>query len=132
MRSFLFGICLGVSRNEQRRQRVRRVMCVTSEQVAERASPALSDDDAREALGRLCRVLASVAPEDRSLFVGRHVDQIELAELAAARGWSLPVTKRRVARMNRRLALAMLAEPALAGYAGEFLSRCGRQTRCGA
>lgn len=132
MRSFLFGICLGVTRNEQRRTRVRRVMCATPEQLPERASPALTDDDAREALGRLCRLLAAVAPEDRTLFVCRHVEQIELADIATARGWSLPVTKRRVARMNRRLALGMLGEPALARYAGGFLSRCGRQTRAGA
>lgn len=132
LRPFLFGICLGVTRNERRRQRVRRVMRAASDDLPERASPAVADDDAREALARFCRVLNAVAPDDRSLFVSRHVDKAELAEIAVARRWSLPVTKRRVARMNRRLAFALVSEPALAGYAGAFLARCGRQTRGGA
>jgi RNA polymerase sigma-70 factor (ECF subfamily) len=130
LRPFLFGICLGVTLNEQRRRRVRRAVRAMPDEVLEQQAIAPApDSDAREALRRLCCILGAVAPADRDLFVSRHVDKAELADIASRQRWSLPVTKRRVARMNRRLGLAMLADPALESYARGFFSRCGDQAR---
>lgn len=130
LRPFLFGICLGVTQNEQRRKRIRRVVCPMRDDALERhgISPP-PDSDAREALRRLRRILESVAPADRELFVSRHVHKLEMPDIACHQGWSLAVTKRRVAMMNRRVGLATLRDPALTEYARGFFTRCGRQSR---
>ncbi|MES1207486.1 MAG: sigma-70 family RNA polymerase sigma factor [Pseudomonadota bacterium] len=130
LRPFLFGICLGVTQNAQRRQRIRRLVCSMRDDALERRGiSAPADSDAREALSRLCRILESVAPAERELFVSRHVHKLEMPDIASRQGWSLAVTKRRVAMMNRRLSLATLADPALTEYARGFFTRCGRQSR---
>ncbi len=130
LRPFLFGICLGVTQNAHRRQMVRRVVSSMRDDALDRqAISAPADSDAREALRRLCRILQSVAPTDRELFVSRHVHKLEMPDIASHQGWSLALTKRRVAMMNRRLSLATLADPALTEYARGFFTRCGRQSR---
>jgi RNA polymerase sigma-70 factor (ECF subfamily) len=130
LRSFLYGICVGVAQNEQRRRRVRGVVRAMPDDELEReATVAPADVDAREALRRLGRVLDAVAPVERDLFLSRHVDKAELVDIATHRRWSLPVTKRRVAQMNRRVSLALLNDPALAHHARGFFARCGHQSR---
>jgi hypothetical protein len=46
---------------------------------------------------------------------------MELAEIAAAQGWPLMTTKRRVARATRHVGLRMKRDPALAGYVERLL-----------
>ena len=63
--------------------------------------------EAREATVRLYQVLAGADPEDRALFVIRYVEKMELAEIVAIKGWSLSKTKRRLARLTRRITARM-------------------------
>jgi len=121
LRNFLIGICLGVAQNARRRARVRRAVDVAlADDVPDHPVPP-SDFEAREAAARLCRALAGAGTEDRALFVVRHVEQRELTDIAAARGWPLSTTKRRVARSTRRVGLRMKRDPALAGYVERLL-----------
>ncbi|HSS38138.1 MAG TPA: sigma-70 family RNA polymerase sigma factor [Polyangia bacterium] len=118
LRGFLVGICLGVAQNELRCARVRRraIRFVPIEET-ERHAIAPFDAAGRQAIGRLCAVLDSVSPEDRALFAVRHVQKMELTEIAATRGWSVTTTKRRLKRVTRRVGLRLQREPSLVDYA---------------
>jgi RNA polymerase sigma-70 factor, ECF subfamily len=119
---FLFGICLGVAQNARRRAFVRRRIARAPTEELPDHSVGPSDLDAREALAGFCRILAQVDAADRALFVIRHVDKRELAHIAAASGWPLTTTKRRLGRATRRVGLRMKRVPALAEYVERLLA----------
>ena len=120
LRHFLVGICLGVAQNERRRAYVRRTIDLAPGDDLPDLPVEPSDLEARQAMRRLCEVLAGTGSEDRRLFAVRHVEKMKLADIAASRGWSLAKTKRRVARVTRRVGLRLRREPALAEYASAF------------
>jgi RNA polymerase sigma-70 factor (ECF subfamily) len=121
LRSFLIGICLGVAQNAVRHARVRRAIDHAPIDDIPDPAVAASGLEAREAVMRFCRILARAAREESALFVVRHVEKMELAEIAAARGWPLVTTKRRVARATRYVGLRMKRDPTLAAYAERLL-----------
>jgi RNA polymerase sigma-70 factor, ECF subfamily len=118
LRSFLIGICLGVAQNELRRARVRRWIFLTQSGDLPDAPINGVDPEAREATERVYKILAGVSAEDRSLFVTRYIEKMELAEIAVAIGRPLSTTKRRLARATRRIGARMSGDPALADYVG--------------
>jgi RNA polymerase sigma-70 factor (ECF subfamily) len=120
LRNFLVGICLGVAQNERRRAYVRRTIDLAPGDEIPDYPVEPSDLEARQAMRRLCEVLAGAGPEDRGLFAVRHLEKMELADIAASRGWSLAKTKRHLARVTRRVGLRLRREPALADYAAAF------------
>ena len=118
LRSFLIGICLGVAQNELRCVQVRR-RAIRFVPVAEAEHPGVAPFDAagRQALARFCAILDSASAEDRALFAGRHVEKMEVADIAATRGWSVTTAKRHLKRVTRRVGLRLQREPALVDYA---------------
>src|SRR5438045_1493495 len=62
-----------------------------------------ADPLAREAVARLFGVLAAVGAEDRSLFVARYVEEMELADVAEAHGLSFSTARRRLDRAWTRV-----------------------------
>lgn len=116
LRSFLIGICLGVAQNELRRARVRRWIFLTQSGELPDAPINGSNPEAREATRRMYKILDGVSTEDRTLFVTRYVEKMELAEIATAIGRPLSTTKRRLARATRRISARMSGDPALADY----------------
>jgi RNA polymerase sigma-70 factor (ECF subfamily) len=116
LRSFLIGICLGVAQNELRRARVRRWIFLTQSGELPDAPINGSDPEAREATLRVYKILDGVSAEDRTLFVTRYVEKMELAEIATAIGRPLSTTKRRLARATKRISARMSGDPALADY----------------
>jgi RNA polymerase sigma-70 factor (ECF subfamily) len=116
LRSFLIGICLGVAQNELRRAKVRRWIFLTQSGDLPDAPINSVNPEAREATERVYKILAGVNAEDRTLFVTRYVEKMELTEIAAAIGRPLSTTKRRLARATRRIAARMGGDPALAEY----------------
>jgi RNA polymerase sigma-70 factor (ECF subfamily) len=116
LRSFLIGICLGVAQNELRRARVRRWIFLTQSGELPDAPISGANPEAREAAARIYKILAGVSAEDRTLFVTRYVEKMEMAEIAAAIGRPLSTTKRRLARATRRITARMSGDPALADY----------------
>lgn len=125
LRGFVVSICLGVARNEHRRQRVRRWMHLTSSGDLPDIPGAPLDPEAREATSRLYGVLSKVSAEDRSLFIARYVEEMEIAEIAVVHGLSFGTAKRRLARATRRISARLEREPALSVYLGR-LRRQGR------
>jgi RNA polymerase sigma-70 factor, ECF subfamily len=121
LRNFLIGICLGVAANERRRARVRQWINLAADGDLPDQAMAAPDIEAREALRGFQRILAGIDAESRSLFVVRYVEKMELADIADASGWALATTKRRVARVTRRVGLRMMRDPALADYAARLL-----------
>lgn len=122
LRGFVFSIALGVSRNELRRARLRRFVGLDDDdrERPELATGAL-DEEAREAARHLYAVLETLGADDRSLFVARFIEKLELAELATIHGFSYGTAKRRVARLAERMGHRLRRDPVLARYAEEFV-----------
>ena len=74
------------------------------------------DTDAREALARFYKILDRVNATDRSAFVLRFMEGLELTEVAAALKLSLATTKRRLARVWARVLLLVERDPVLVHY----------------
>jgi RNA polymerase sigma-70 factor, ECF subfamily len=125
LRSFLIGITLGVAQNEVRRAKVRRWIFLTQTGDLPDAPIAASDAEAREATVRFYRILASVGAEDRTLFVTRYVEKMEVSDIADAIGRPLSTTKRRLTRATRRIAARMSSDPALADYVRALSAKLG-------
>ncbi len=116
LRSFVVGITVRVLRSELRRRRLRRWLRLTEGgELPEGAAPP-RDEVAREALRRLYRILDGIDDEARLAFALRHIEGLELAEVAAALGASLATTKRRLAKVMARVLAAARHDPALSSY----------------
>lgn len=116
LRSFLIGITLRVVGSELRRRRVRRWLHLTESGAVPETAGLEEDDDAREALRRLYAVLDRIGDGDRLIFVLRHIEGLELTEVAAALGTSLATTKRRLAKIMDRLLSMAERDPVLSAY----------------
>jgi len=117
LRGFLMSIALGVARNGRRRAWVRRFIGLTpSGELPDVPAVASWDPDAREALAHLYRLLDRQSAEDRSLFITRYVEKMEVAEIASVHGLTLATAKRRLARVTRRMGVRIGRDPALADY----------------
>jgi RNA polymerase sigma-70 factor (ECF subfamily) len=115
---FIIGVTLGVARNEARRRRIRSIVGLAStDELPEVVVPG-ERDEAREAVRALYRLLDSLGAEDRSLFIARYVEKMEVVDVATAHGVSLSTVKRRIARLALRVDSRMKSEPALAAYVG--------------
>jgi RNA polymerase sigma-70 factor (ECF subfamily) len=100
--SFVVGITIRVARGELRRRRLRRWLRLSDDG----SLPDVPTDGADvEALARLDAILGRVDDEARLAFVLRHVQGLELTEVAEALGCSLATAKRRIAKANQRIAV---------------------------
>ncbi len=117
LRGFLLSIALGVSRNEVRRARVRRWIGLTATgELPEVPAVGGWDPEAREATARLYAILERLGAEDRSLFITRYVERMEIAEIAGVLGLSVATTKRRLARVTKRVGARLGNDPVFADY----------------
>ena len=117
LRAFVVHICLGVAQNERRRRRAQRQLGLTETGELPDSPVVGADFDARQAISRCHRLLDCLRRDDRALFVRRHVEKMQLAEVAAAFDWSLSKTKRRLALVTARVVRRMQHDPVLAEYA---------------
>jgi len=116
VRGFLAGICLGVARNEARRLRVRRWVTLTSAGTLPDVAVSGADVEGRQAVRRLYAVLDKASALDRSLFVARYLEKMEVEEVARVHDLSFGTAKRRLARAVARLNRLMQRDEALAAY----------------
>jgi len=117
LRAFLFGICIGVAQNDRRRARVRRLVELRPPGDLPDHPAATPAPEARELARRVYEVLARAQPEDRLFFLMRHVDEMEIAELAEATGVSVSTARRRLARATGHIHKRLRADPGLAELA---------------
>jgi RNA polymerase sigma-70 factor (ECF subfamily) len=114
--SFSIGIAVRVARKVLYRKRVTRWLGLTRDGFLPETLYATDDPLARDALRRLYAVLDRVGPDSRTLFVLRHVEQLELTEIAVVLGDSLATTKRKLQRAVTRVHGACRSDPALLDY----------------
>jgi RNA polymerase sigma-70 factor, ECF subfamily len=113
---FVVGIAMRVTRGELRRRRLRRwLRLTTSGRVPETVVPH-EDLVAREAVVRLYGVLDRIDDDARLAFVLRHVQGMDLADVASALGCSLATVKRRLDHAAKRIQLLGGRDEALAPY----------------
>jgi RNA polymerase sigma-70 factor (ECF subfamily) len=118
LRGFLIGIAVKVAMTELRRRRVRRWVSLFNSDTPPDPPAPLRDDDAREALARLYRVLDRVDPQTRLLFSLRHIEGMELKDVATALDVSLATVKRKLAAADQRVHTLALKDERLAEYLG--------------
>lgn len=120
LKAFLTTVAVRVVLVELRRRRVRRWVTLTpTGEIPERAASP-SDDEGRAALGGLYRLLDRMPPRRRVAFVLRHIEGLELAEVAEHLKVSESTAKREVVKARESIfARAERSEPAL----WTFLSR---------
>jgi RNA polymerase sigma-70 factor, ECF subfamily len=116
LRGYLVGVAVRLAALELRRRKVRRwVMLTPTGSLPERsASPA--DAEGREALSALHRVLDGVSSRRRLAFVLRHVQGLEILDVAQALGISESTARRELERARSFILKLGEREPALKPY----------------
>lgn len=132
LRGFVAAICLGVARNEARRMRVRRWVGLTPVGALPEVAVQGADMEARQAMQRLYAVLDRANALDRSLFVARYLEKMEVEEVARAHDLSFGTAKRRLARAVTRLNRIIEGDAALASYLDGGALRPRRTSRAAA
>lgn len=123
LRSFLIGITLRVACTELRRRRRWRLRLTATGELPDIAEHGVDDGPARQALSRFESILGRLAPRTRRVFVLRHVEKLELVDVAAAMDISLATAKRHLARASLRVFAMVEREPALVDYLRDSKAR---------
>lgn len=113
LQAFVISITAYVIRYELRRRKALRWLRFGDPPDVPAAD---TDLDSREAVVRLYRILDRQDSVDRTVFVLRHLEGLELVEVSRALGISLATTKRRLARAWRRIAAGAKRDGALVGF----------------
>jgi RNA polymerase sigma-70 factor, ECF subfamily len=113
LQAFVISITAFVIRYELRRRRALRWLRFGDPPDVPAAD---SDLDSREAVVRLYRILDRQDSVDRTVFVLRHLEGLELVEVSRALGISLATTKRRLARAWRRIVAGAKHDAALVSF----------------
>ena len=103
----------------RKRKRLRWLLFFEPGDVAEHPSFSI-DEIARDALRATYRVLDRMNVEERTVFALRHIDGMELTQVARACDCSLATIKRRLSRANARFEALARHEPALEHWLGEL------------
>jgi RNA polymerase sigma-70 factor (ECF subfamily) len=116
LRAFVLSIVTRVVKGELRTRWLRRWL----RPFGDGEPPELPADDqdleAREALQRFYAILDGLGATHRAAFVLRHVQGLELVDVAAAVGVSLATIKRWLPRISRRVLAQAERDPLLAPY----------------
>jgi RNA polymerase sigma-70 factor, ECF subfamily len=118
LRGFVVSVTLGVARNEARRRRIRAIVGLLPEDAQPESPVSTGRGEAREALFALYKMLDSLGAQDRSLFIARFVEKMELTEVAHAHDMSLSTVKRHLARLVDRVNARLRSIPVLREYVG--------------
>ncbi len=111
--SFVVGITVRTARSELRRRRLRRWLTLSPEGSLPDVAEEEVDHASREALLRVHSILDRLDPEARLAFVLRHVQGLELGEIATALECSLATAKRRLSKANERVLFHAKNDPTL-------------------
>jgi RNA polymerase sigma-70 factor, ECF subfamily len=123
LKAFVISVTVLTARHEFRRRWVRRwVRLAGKNGTPAEVESFTPDTDAREALARFYRLLDRFSPRDRTAFVLRFMEGLELTEVAAALGLSLATTKRHLSRVWAKVALLVDRDPLLAQYRPQLVN----------
>lgn len=116
LRSFVIGITVRVVRSELRRRRVRSFLRLTPTGEVPDQPTSGRDDEAREAVRRLYRALDQSSVDERLIFTMRHLEGLELTEVAMALELSLATVNRKLRKATDRLTALAANDPVLGAY----------------
>ena len=116
LKPFLFGICTRVAQEEMRRRRIHRWLSLTNNGVLPEGFSSTEDSGAREAVRNLYQLLERLGPSDRSLFVLRFIEQLELTEVAEIQSLSFSTARRRIDRVWKRMRRLIEKDETLLAY----------------
>jgi RNA polymerase sigma-70 factor (ECF subfamily) len=116
LKAFVRSITVLTARGELRRAWRRSWMRWANESDPSGKAQVHVDTDAREALVRFYAVLDRINAHDRTLFVLRFVEGLDLAEVAAASGVSLATAKRGLTRAWSKVIVFAERDPVLCEY----------------
>jgi RNA polymerase sigma-70 factor (ECF subfamily) len=101
LRSFVMSVAIRVLKWELRHRWVRRRVRLSERgDLPDRADEGTSDPEARHALRRCYRILDGLGARERTAFVLRFVEGMNMEEVAASMGVSLSTAKRLVVRAS--------------------------------
>jgi RNA polymerase sigma-70 factor (ECF subfamily) len=120
LKAFVISVTVLTTRYELRRRWVRRWVRLLGKNDAAELQVVTPDTDSREALIRFYKILDRVKADDRTVFVLRFMEGLELAEVASAVNLSLATTKRRLTRVWARVALLVGRDPLLVDYLSDL------------
>lgn len=113
---FVVTITTRVSQTELRTRWLKRWLALFDDGAVPECPSTDPDMDAREALSRFYRILDRLTPKHRAAFVLRHIEGMELVDVAAAVGVSLATIKRWLPRIARRVYAQAERDPMLSPY----------------
>jgi RNA polymerase sigma-70 factor (ECF subfamily) len=116
LRGFLAGVAVRLAAMEIRRRRVRRWLSLSPTGDLPEPSAPMRDSDGQEVLAALDRVLSGMSQRRRMAFVLRHVQDLEMLEVAAALSISESTLRRELLRAREQVLRGAGREPALADY----------------
>src|SRR3954453_13404384 len=121
LKAFVISVTSLTMRHELRRRWVRRWVRLSGKTDAAELEVVTPDTDAREALARFYKILDRVNATDRSAFVLRFMEGLELTEVAAALKLSLGTHQGGRARVWGRVLLLVERDPVLVHYGPKFI-----------
>ena len=116
LRGYLVGVAVRLAAMELRRRKVRRWVGLSATGDLPDVPVAPHDVEGRESLRALLRVLDKVSTRRRLAFVLRHVQGLEILEVASALEVSESTARRELTRARQQLALLARREPSLCRY----------------
>jgi RNA polymerase sigma-70 factor (ECF subfamily) len=114
--AYVMTVSTRVAQSELRRRFVRRLVRSSPDGELPDAPVSGADPAAREAVRRFYRVLDRLSARDRSAFVLRFMEELDLTEVAAALGVSLATAKRRLDRVSQRVSRLVAGDQGLQEY----------------
>ena len=102
LRFFVTSIAIRRAQEEIKRRRVRRWAAPQLLHSVQQP-PLAASPEARDMLSHVARVMGALDPVDRSVYILRHVDGLELAEIARTLDTSISTVRRRLRRVAKRV-----------------------------
>jgi RNA polymerase sigma-70 factor (ECF subfamily) len=118
LRGYLTGVAIRQAALELRQRKVRRWVTLTPTGHLPDTPIAPRDSDGREALLALYRVLDRMGNRERLAFVLRHVEGLEILEVARSLSLSESTVRRALVSARQQLERSLGREPALGAYLG--------------
>jgi RNA polymerase sigma-70 factor (ECF subfamily) len=100
-------VTVNTVRMELRRRRLRRFFSLEDDECLNCPDLRVPDDAQRERTRALYRALSRLSVDERTMLVLRHLEGLELTEVAEAMSLSLSTLKRHASRAERRLAVLL-------------------------